>query len=144
MGDYDNYQCSIELKFVTPDDQGEWSCEIEEYNSGRTRGYGYNVTGKFFVEVVPKPTTTTSSATSRISTFAKTTEDVSVPLATLEIMNSLIAGILLVIILILFIVIYMIWRKKRSEVLFQVIPQHSPDVSMWQNSSNKKSNTREP
>ena len=38
MGDYDNYQCAIELKFVTPDDQGEWSCEIEEYNSGRTRG----------------------------------------------------------------------------------------------------------
>ena len=37
-GDYNNYKCGIELKFVTLEDQGEWSCEIEEYNAGRTRG----------------------------------------------------------------------------------------------------------
>ena len=39
-GDYDNYKCGIQLKFVTPEDHGEWTCEIESWVKRGKRGDG--------------------------------------------------------------------------------------------------------
>lgn len=63
VGDYNNYNCAIELKNVTPEDAGEWTCEMESYHAGRYRGYGYQKTGSMMIDVEVKTTTTTTTTT---------------------------------------------------------------------------------
>ena len=51
VGDYDNYECAIELTNISLEDAGKWTCEIESYYAGRYRGYGYKVTGEIDVKL---------------------------------------------------------------------------------------------
>ena len=66
-GNYDYYKCSITILDARPDDTGVWSCEVESYAAGKHRGYGYNVTAKFELEVIARanknPTTNTTTTT---------------------------------------------------------------------------------
>merc|ERR1712038_2153921 len=60
-----------ELDNVTPEDAGEWKCELESYHAGRYRGYGYLKTGVMEISV-PTTTTTTTTTTKVITTNGET------------------------------------------------------------------------
>jgi hypothetical protein len=32
QGDYNQHQCGVTISDASPEDSGEWSCEMEEYN----------------------------------------------------------------------------------------------------------------
>jgi len=68
VGTYDSYECGMELENVTPEDAGEWQCELESYHAGRYRGYGYKKTGVMEISV---PTTTTTNTTTTTTTTTK-------------------------------------------------------------------------
>ena len=43
QGDYNYYQCGIEISNAQAEDSGEWSCDLEEYNRGGARNTGAKV-----------------------------------------------------------------------------------------------------
>ena len=49
-GDYNNHECHIILKNVRSSDNGIWSCELEEYKFGPTKGDRGSVTVNLRVE----------------------------------------------------------------------------------------------
>ena len=55
-GDYEKFQCAITIKNAKLEDSGTWSCEIESYPNGQYRGegYGFNVTAKMEIQIVPR------------------------------------------------------------------------------------------
>ena len=63
-GSYESHECSIDLENTQLSDQGEWSCEMESYVWGLTRGSTHKKS--LSLHVIPKITTTltTSQATS--------------------------------------------------------------------------------
>jgi len=60
-GEYEKSECGISIVNATAEDAGEWSCEFEEYYSGRTRNYGDKISGIVTVEVMSSPTKTTTT-----------------------------------------------------------------------------------
>jgi len=62
-GNYDYYKCAITITDAKSDDAGTWSCELESYAAGKFRGYGYNVTSEFNVDVIATTNTTTNTET---------------------------------------------------------------------------------
>ena len=62
LGDYDNYRCGIRIYDVRPDESGEWTCSLDDYD-GNGYGYGTQVEQSFDVEVKLKTTTTTTTTT---------------------------------------------------------------------------------
>ena len=54
VGDYNNYECAMELSNVKLEDAGKWTCEVESYYAGRYRGYGYQVSGEMDLKVRQK------------------------------------------------------------------------------------------
>ena len=53
-GNYDYYGCAVTIKDAKPEDAGKWVCELESYVSGYYRGYGYNVTANYDIEILHK------------------------------------------------------------------------------------------
>ena len=51
-GNYDYYICAITITSAQFEDAGAWKCEIESYAAGKFRGYGYNVTADFNIEII--------------------------------------------------------------------------------------------
>ena len=41
IGNYEQHECKVELKNVSPSDVGKWQCELESYVLGGSRGSGY-------------------------------------------------------------------------------------------------------
>lgn len=73
QGDYSKSECGIEITAASAEDAGEWSCEIEEYWSGKTRNYGTKVSGTMQVSVeIPTTTTETPTTTTTIPTTTTT------------------------------------------------------------------------
>merc|ERR1712038_348370 len=62
LGDYDNYKCGIRIHNVGPDEAGEWTCLLDDYD-GRGYRHGTQVEKSFNVEVELKKTTTTTTTT---------------------------------------------------------------------------------
>ena len=52
--------CSIEILDARQEDAGEWVCEIKSHAAAKYRGYGNSVTANYNIEIIPKPTTTTT------------------------------------------------------------------------------------
>jgi len=50
-GNYDYYKCAITIMDAKREDAGAWSCEVESYAAGKYRGYGYNITSEFDIDV---------------------------------------------------------------------------------------------
>jgi len=69
LGDYDNYKCGIRIHDVRPDEAGEWTCLLDDYD-GRGYRHGTQVEHSFNVDVElkPKPTTTTTTTTPKTNT----------------------------------------------------------------------------
>ena len=65
LGDYDNYRCGIRIHDVRPDESGEWTCRLDDYD-GRGYGHGIQVERSFDVDVQAKTTTTTTPRTTTI------------------------------------------------------------------------------
>ena len=38
-GKYNQHECNIKIRNVNPKDNGTWTCELESYVFGATRGY---------------------------------------------------------------------------------------------------------
>ena len=51
LGKYNDYNCAVRIENARGEDAGQWVAEVEEYYSGYYRGYGYNATANFNVEV---------------------------------------------------------------------------------------------
>ena len=70
----DNYNCAIKLNYVIPEDSGNWTCVLEEWNDGYFRGYGKRVTGHWDVVILPKnlDTIISSSEPSSVRFFSTT------------------------------------------------------------------------
>merc|ERR1712083_459743 len=78
QGIYKSSECGIVITNATGEDTGEWTCEIEEYWSGKTRNYGSKVTGSMQVNVeVPTTTTTTTITTTTTTTTVESTTTTS-------------------------------------------------------------------
>ena len=41
QGDYNNYECGLDISTAEAEDTGDWTCEFESYVKGRKRGDGY-------------------------------------------------------------------------------------------------------
>ena len=41
QGDYNNYECGLDISAAQAEDTGDWTCEFESYVKGRKRGDGY-------------------------------------------------------------------------------------------------------
>lgn len=68
-GNYNQYECGLILRNVRKEDAGEWTCELENYYSGRYRGYGYNATANMVLEVKQETTTTTTTTSTSSPTL---------------------------------------------------------------------------
>ena len=67
-GDYNYYECGLELTGASLEDAGEWSCSFESYHRGQYRGYGYRANATMMVEVEAITTTTTTTTTTTMTT----------------------------------------------------------------------------
>merc|ERR1712241_1474674 len=74
-GDYHSSECGVTISNATKEDMGEWTCEFEEYYSGKTRNYGDKITGKVQVEVELITTTTTTTTTTPTTIMAPVTSE---------------------------------------------------------------------
>jgi len=66
-GKYEDHECAIMVHEALISDSGVWSCEVESYYLGGSKGSGSVRIGEFNVEVL-KPTTTTTTTTTTTST----------------------------------------------------------------------------
>ena len=101
VGDYKNHECSIHIRNLFLEDAGEWTCQLESYVWGSTRGYvrsksvkvEINVPGTTSTtadsssEIVKKtvsttPTTTSSTSTTTVTTTTMTTTTTPTPTTT--------------------------------------------------------------
>jgi len=101
VGDYKNHECSIHIRNLFLEDAGEWTCQLESYVWGSTRGYvrsksvkvEINVPGTTSTtadsssEIVKKtvsttPTTTSSTSTTTVTTTTMTTTTTPIPTTT--------------------------------------------------------------
>ena len=41
QGDYNNYECGLDISAAQAEDTGDWTCEFESYVKGGKRGDGY-------------------------------------------------------------------------------------------------------
>ena len=41
IGNYEQHECKVELKDVSPSDVGKWECELESYVLAGSKGSGY-------------------------------------------------------------------------------------------------------
>merc|ERR1719242_2928181 len=76
-GDYEKHECSITISSVQLRDAGSWSCEMESYVWGSTRGYKSK--NKIEVVIEEKSTTTKATTTAESSTTTasrSTTEEI--------------------------------------------------------------------
>merc|ERR1711963_123333 len=64
VGNYEEHQCAVNIKDAVNEDQGVWTCALESYVLGGSRGSGYLRIGEFEVGVEIPTTTTTSKSTS--------------------------------------------------------------------------------
>jgi len=72
IGNYEQHECKVELKNVSPSDVGKWECELESYVLAGSKGSGYtskksvmlklNATNEGSDEVITVPTTVVSSS----------------------------------------------------------------------------------
>ena len=67
LGDYDNYRCGLRIYDIHPDESGEWTCKLDDYD-GNGYGFGTQVERSFEVRVKVKTTTTTSTTTTTTTT----------------------------------------------------------------------------
>ena len=76
QGDYNNYECGLEISGAEAGDDGEWSCDIESYvrRYRRQRGDGKTVSKTFSVSVeIPTTITNTKTTTTKIPTTTTST-----------------------------------------------------------------------
>jgi len=62
-GNYERHECGIIITGAQLQDAGQWTCEMEKYVLGGSRGSGTTRTKVFSLEVVPPTTTTTTTTT---------------------------------------------------------------------------------
>jgi len=74
-GDYEKHECSITISSVQLRDAGSWSCEMESYVWGSTRGYKSK--SKIEVVIEEKSTTTKATTTATGATESSTTAESS-------------------------------------------------------------------
>jgi len=70
-GIYEDHECAILVHEALISDSGVWSCEVESYYLGGSKGSGSVRIGEFNVEVL-KPTTTTTTTTTTSTTSTTT------------------------------------------------------------------------
>ena len=47
QGDYDSYECGLEISGADAEDDGDWECEFESYVKNGKRGDGYKAKVSF-------------------------------------------------------------------------------------------------
>ncbi|XP_023349657.1 uncharacterized protein LOC111718328 [Eurytemora carolleeae] len=62
QGDYNKFECAIKIETSVPEDTGEWSCVLEKYVRGKSRGAGAKVQGQMDVSVHSNPLSLVQSA----------------------------------------------------------------------------------
>ena len=70
-GNYEYYGCAMTINNAQTQDSGAWKCEIESYAAGKYRGYGYNVTADFSINIIATTSTTSTTTTTISSTKRK-------------------------------------------------------------------------
>ena len=82
-GEYDRYECGLEITSASLADTGEWSCDIESYE--RRRGDSKVASKKFhvYVEIPTSTTTTTTTTTANVGidqiVFTQSSDQLSYP-----------------------------------------------------------------
>ena len=71
------YKCGVRIKNVTPEEAGQWRCDITSYYDGSNKwqSYGTKVSRTFEVDVEIKTTTTTTTTTTPKPTTPEYTYD---------------------------------------------------------------------
>merc|ERR1712184_184612 len=130
IGNYEQHECKVELKNVSPSDAGKWECELESYVLAGSKGSGY--TSK--KSVMLKFNATNEDMANRIN-------DVDNDIANSEEINSLIKKsgpgpivpiVLVSVIAVLSIIlagVYIVYKKRPSLPRLK-IPFNTPKFSM--------------
>ena len=138
LGDYDNHDCSIQVKDASVRDQGLWTCEMEYYKFGGGRGSSKILKRDTYVHIIKPTTSTTTTPKSTsliIATVAQTktrivhTPDVVLPVGVAKIVPVSISILVVVIFVVLFTLIVVLHKLKNVRNVQQFQTQRSIEAA---------------